>query len=168
MKYAAVLAVVLAQAAAANDAFPEPSDSQQGDAAPLSAVEAAAALAVPEGFRVELLAAEPTLRNPIAVSQDARGRLWVAENFTYAEGRLRFDRTLRDRVLVFDDADRDGLLDPPVVFTDNVQLLTGVAVGYGGVWLCCPPQILFIPDADGDLMPDGPAEVVLDGFEVGP
>ena len=168
MKYAAVLAVVLAQAAAAGDAFPEPSDSQQGDAAPLAAVEAAAALAVPEGFRVELLAAEPTLRNPIAVSQDARGRLWVAENFTYAEGRLRFDRTLRDRVLVFDDADRDGLLDPPVVFTDNVQLLTGVAVGYGGVWLCCPPQILFIPDADGDLVPDGPAEVVLDGFEVGP
>ncbi|NBP79241.1 hypothetical protein EBU58_00665 [bacterium] len=54
------------------------------------------------------------------------------------------------------------------MFTDAVQLLTGLAVGHGGVWLCCPPQILFIPDADGDLVPDGPAEVVLDGFDVGP
>jgi putative membrane-bound dehydrogenase-like protein len=173
MTRAMVLMIVLAQFAVAAsclaaDGFPEPYDSQQGDASPLPPAAAAAALEVPEGFTVELLAAEPTVRNPIAVSHDARGRLWIAENFTYAEGRLRFDRSLRDRVLVFDDADRDGELDEPVVFTDAVQLLTGLAVGHGGVWLCCPPQILFIPDADGDLVPDGPAEVVLDGFDVGP
>ena len=168
MKHAAGLLFVLAQAAVAADRFPEPYDSQEGDARPLPAAAAAAALEVPAGFEVTLLAAEPTVRNPIAVSHDARGRLWIAENFTYAEGRLRFDRTLRDRLLVFDDADHDGQLDEPVVFTDAVQLLTGVAVGHGGVWLCCPPQILFIPDADGDLVPDGPAEVVLDGFTVGP
>jgi putative membrane-bound dehydrogenase-like protein len=172
MKQMAVLAMLLAQVVAqgalANDAFPEPYDSQQGEARPLPPADAAAALEVPDGFDVSLLAAEPVVRNPIAVSQDAKGRLWIAENFTYAEGRLRFDRRLRDRVLVFDDADRDGHLDPPVVFTDAVQLLTSIAVGRGGVWLCCPPQILFIPDADGDLVPDGPAEVVLDGFDVGP
>jgi putative membrane-bound dehydrogenase-like protein len=168
LKAAFLVALVFLQRALPSDAFPEPYDSQQGDDRPIPAVEAAAALAVPDGFRVQLLAAEPTLRNPIAVSQDARGRLWVAENFTYAEGRVRFDRTLRDRVLVFDDADGDGRLDQPVVFSDNLQLLTSVAVGYGGVWLCCPPQILFIPDADGDLVPDGPAEVVLDGFDIGP
>ena len=170
MTYLLAIIVLLAtaQAAVATDAFPEPYDSQLGDGLPLPANEAAAAFGVPDGFRVDVLAAEPTIRNPIAISQDARGRLWVAENFTYAEGRLRFERGLRDRVLVFDDADGDGRLDEPVVFTDNVQLLTGVAVGYGGVWLCCPPQILFIPDADGDIVPDGPAEVVLDGFEIGP
>jgi len=168
--YLLVIIVLLAtaQSAAATDAFPEPYDSQPGDGLPLPANEAAAAFGVPDGFQVDVLAAEPTIRNPIAISQDARGRLWVAENFTYAEGRIRFERGLRDRVLVFEDADGDGRLDEPVVFTDNVQLLTGVAVGYGGVWLCCPPQILFIPDADGDLVPDGPAEVVLDGFEIGP
>ena len=165
---AIIMLLVSVRAAAATDAFPEPYDSQQGDGLPLPADEAAAAFQVPEGFQVDVLAAEPTIRNPIAISQDARGRLWVAENFTYAEGRLRFERGLRDRVLVFDDADGDGRLDEPVVFTDNVQLLTSVAIGYGGVWLCCPPQILFIPDADGDLVPDGPADVVLDGFEIGP
>ncbi|NBP79242.1 hypothetical protein EBU58_00670 [bacterium] len=113
MTRAMVLMIVLAQFAVAAsclaaDGFPEPYDSQQGDASPLPPAAAAAALEVPEGFTVELLAAEPTVRNPIAVSHDARGRLWIAENFTYAEGRLRFDRSLRDRVLVFDDADRDG------------------------------------------------------------
>jgi len=163
-----LLLVATACTAAADDAFPEPYDSQAGTGLPLPAPEAAAAFSVPDGFRVDVLAAEPVIRNPIAISQDARGRLWVAENFTYAEGRLRFERGLRDRVLVFDDADRDGRLDPPVVYTDAVQLLTSVAVGHGGVWLCCPPQILFLPDADGDLVPDGPAEVVLDGFAVGP
>ena len=169
MTYLLAIIVLLATAqAAATDAFPEPYDSQPGDALPLPPNEAAAAFGVPDGFQVDVLAAEPTIRNPIAISQDACGRLWVAENFTYAEGRIRFERGLRDRVLVFDDADGDGQLDEPVVFTDNVQLLTGVAIGYGGVWLCCPPQILFIPDADGDLVPDGPAEVVLDGFEIGP
>lgn len=169
MTYLVVLMMlVTAVGAAASDTFPEPYDSQPGDALPLPADEAAVAFHVPDGFQVDVLAAEPTIRNPIAINQDARGRLWVAENFTYAEGRLRFERGLRDRVLVFDDADGDGQLDEPTVFTDSVQLLTGVAVGYGGVWLCCPPQILFIPDADGDLVPDGPAEVVLDGFEIGP
>jgi putative membrane-bound dehydrogenase-like protein len=168
VKEALLLTLVLVQGAMAADVFPEPYNSQQGSESPLSAVEAAAALEVPTGFQVDLLASEPTLRNPIAVSQDARGRLWVAENFTYAEGSVRFDRSLRDRVLVFDDVDGDGRLEEPVVFADNLQLLTSVAVGYGGVWLCCPPQVLFIPDADGDLVPDGPAEVVLDGFDIGP
>ena len=47
-------------------------------------------------------------------------------------------------------------------------MLTSVEVGHGGVWLMCPPNLLFIPDADGDLVPDGEPEVMLDGFGVGP
>ena len=52
------------------------------------------------------------------------------------------------------------------VFIENLEKLTSVAVGHGGVWAMCPPQLLFIPDKDGDGVPDGPAQVVLDGFKV--
>ena len=95
-----------------------------------------------------------------------RGRLWIAENYTYAEQTQTFDLRLRDRVLIFEDADGDGRFDRRTVFTDDVQMLASVELGFGGVWLLCPPQLLFVPDRDGDDVPDGPAEVVLDGFSV--
>lgn len=149
--------------------FPAIYDSERAsDLQPMSAVEAAATMQVPEGFHVDLFAAEPDVRNPIAMAWDDRGRLWIAENYTYAERPLRFDRSLRDRVLIFEDRDGDGQADSRKVFTDSVQMLTSVEVGRGGVWLMCPPQLLFIPDADGDDVPDGPAQIVLDGFDIGP
>ena len=97
---------------------------------------------------------------------DRRGRLWVAENYTYADQSERFDLRLRDRVLIFEDTDGDGRADRRTVFTDDVQRLGSVELGLGGVWLLCPPRLLFVPDRDGNDMPDGPAEVVLDGFGV--
>ncbi len=149
------------------DDFPQPYNSEQDQSAqPLSPLEAAASLQVPDGFRVSVFAAEPEVRNPIAMSWDTRGRLWVAENYTYAERAKRFDLSLRDRVLIFEDTDADGVADRQTVFTDQIQMLTGIEVGFGGVWLMCPPRLLFIPDADGDDVPDGPAQVVLDGFDV--
>ena len=75
-----------------------------------------------------------------------------------------FDLRLRDRVLIFEDTDGDGRADRRTVFTDNVQRLGSVELGLGGVWLLCPPRLLFVPDRDGNDVPDGPAEVVLDGF----
>lgn len=133
---------------------------------PMSATEAAARMRVPAGFRVELFASEPEVQNPIAMAWDQRGRLWVAENYTYSDRTQRFDLSMRDRVLMFEDRDNDGRADRRTVFTDQVQMLTSVEVGNGGVWLMCPPQLLFIPDEDGDGQPDGPARVMLDGFEV--
>ncbi|PYM11210.1 MAG: cytochrome C, partial [Verrucomicrobia bacterium] len=54
------------------------------------------------------------------------------------------------------------------VFTDELQMLTSIEVGHGGVWVMCPPQLLFIPDRNGDDLPDGAPEVVLDGFTGSP
>src|SRR5205085_8384375 len=68
-------------------------------------------------------------------------------------------------VLIFEGTN-GGHFTKRTVFTDDVQMLTSVEVGHGGVWLMCPPQLLFIPDRNGDDKPDGPAEVVLDGFTV--
>ena len=146
--------------------FPKPHDTEKPGLAPLPAAEAAKRFGLPPGFRVDVFAAEPDVRNPIAACFDPRGRLWVAENYTYAERPAMFDLSLRDRVVVFEDADGDGKPEKRTVFLDTVQRLTSVAVGRGGVWLMCPPQLLFVPDADGDLKPDGPPIVVLDGFTV--
>jgi len=132
----------------------------------MDAAEVAAKMELPAGFKATLFASEPQVQNPIALAWDARGRFWVAENFTYAEAQQRFDLSFRDRVLVLEDSNGDGVADKRTVFTDQVQMLTSVEVGHGGVWLMCPPQVLYIPDKDHDLVPDGPAQVVLDGFTV--
>ena len=135
-------------------------------AAPPSPRESLAKLKLPPGFNATVFAAEPDVQNPIAMAWDASGRLWIAENYTYAERALKFDLHLRDRILIFEDKDGDGRFDSRRVFTDEVQRLTSVEVGHGGVWAMCPPQLLFIPEKDGDGVPDGPPEVVLDGFKV--
>ena len=162
----ALLALVLAPLARAGDDFPPAIDTEPDKGPVMPAGQAAAGFRVPDGFRVDVFAAEPDVRNPIALAWDARGRLWVAENYTYAERQARFDLRHRDRVLIFEDADGDGHFDKRTVFADDVQPLTSVEVGRGGAWLVCPPRVLFIPDRDGDDRPDGPAEVVLDGFNV--
>jgi putative membrane-bound dehydrogenase-like protein len=162
---ALLLAVALALP---GDDFPAPRDTGPETSGPRPAGEAAASFVLPEGFRVAVFAAEPDVRNPIAMAFDPKGRLWVAENYTYAERPTRFDLGLRDRVLIFEDADGDGRHDKRGVFLDDVQRLTSVELGRGGVWLMCPPQLLFVPDRDGDDTPDGPPEVLLDGFGVPP
>jgi len=150
-----------------DEAFPMPFNSEADRAAaPLAAAAAAAAMEAPAGLRVGVFAAEPDVQNPIAMTWDARGRLWVAENHTYAERPLRMDARLRDRVLILADRDGDGRADERRVFLDDLQQVTSIEVGLGGVWVLCPPRLLFVPDRDGDDVPDGPPQVILDGFDV--
>jgi putative membrane-bound dehydrogenase-like protein len=146
--------------------FPEPADTERSTATPLAPDEVVANAKLPPGFRLEVFAAEPDVRNPIAIATDGRGRLWVAENYTWAGNGLgTWDDTLRDRIVVFADHDGDGRPDERTVFWDGGTRLTSVAVGLGGVWVIDLPQVLFIPDRDDDLVPDGPPEVVLDGLD---
>ena len=166
---AAGLIATLAFTAGHAAEFPALYNSERDtNAAPPSPSESLARLKLPPGFKATVFAAEPDVQNPIAMAWDARGRLWVAENYTYAESGEKFDLHLRDRILIFEDADGDGHFDSRKVFTEEAQRLTSVEVGHGGVWALCPPQLLFFPDANGDDVPDGPAEVMLDGFNVQP
>ena len=119
----------------------------------------------PEGFRIELFAHEPQVLQPISITTDERGRLWVAENNTYAESKVNFDTTQRDRIVILEDTDGDGKCDKRTVFWDQAEKLTSVEVGFGGVWALCAPNLLFIPDRDRDDKPDGPPIVVLDGWD---
>ncbi|PYK97807.1 MAG: hypothetical protein DME19_14955, partial [Verrucomicrobia bacterium] len=148
--------------------FPVPYNSEPDPSGPMPAVEAVEKMRLPPGFKATVIAAEPDVQNPIAMAWDARGRLWVAENYTYAESGRKFDLNLRDRILIFEDKDGDGRFDTRKVFTDELQMLTSIEVGHGGVWVMCPPQLLFIPDRNGDDLPDGAPEVVLDGFTGSP
>jgi len=163
----AVLVLLTSGLPARGDEFPQIYNSEADkNAKPLAPQQAAAGFQVPEGFHVGVFASEPDVQNPIAMTWDSQDRLWIAENYTYAERSQRFDLSLKDRVLIFEDADGDGRAENRTVFTDQVQMLTGIEVGRGGVWLMCPPRLLFFPDKNRDDVPDGPAQVVLDGFEV--
>lgn len=164
---ALVVAVHALECTAQQDSpgFPEVYNSEREPGEPISPEEALSRLRLPAGFNATVFAAEPMVRNPIAACTDALGRVWVAENYTYAERAQRFDLSLSDRIVVLEDEDGDGMAEKRTVFADDLKVLTGIAVGRGGVWLMCPPQLLFIPDQNEDLVPDGRAQVKLDGFK---
>lgn len=138
-------------------------DAQAQDG-PLPPQEAAAALTLPEGFQATLFAGEPDVVQPIAMATDARGRLWVVECLSYPD--WTDEPTGRDRVVIFEDADGDGRHDSRKVFLDNGRNLSGIELGFGGVWLCSTPELIFVPDRNDDDVPDGPAEVLLDGWDL--
>jgi putative membrane-bound dehydrogenase-like protein len=161
-----VLLSALVHGLAAAGDFPDPPNTGSVSTLPLPPAAAAAGFRVPDGFHVNVFAAEPEVRNPVAMAWDTRGRLWVAENYTYSDSTQIFDLRLRDRVLILEDTNADGRADKRTVFIDSVQRLGSVELGFGGVWLLCPPQLLFVPDRDGNDVADGPAQVVLDGFGV--
>lgn len=128
----------------------------------LEAEAAAKAMELPPGFSVQVAAAEPDVQQPIALAIDDRGRLWVAEAYEYPnrapEGQGR------DRILIFEDTDRDGRFDRRTVFADKLNLVSGLEVGFGGVWVGAAPYLLFIPDRDGDDKPDSEPQILLDGW----
>jgi putative membrane-bound dehydrogenase-like protein len=129
----------------------------------LRPLESAKAIALPPGFRAELFAGEPDVRQPIAFAIDDRGRVWVAEAYAYP--RRQPEGQGRDRILVFEDRNRDGRFDRRTVFADDLNLVSGLEVGFGGVWVGAAPHLLYIPLAEGDEpKPAGPPRVLLDGW----
>jgi putative membrane-bound dehydrogenase-like protein len=133
--------------------------------------KAAAVMAVPEGFEVKLFAGEPDVRQPIALCLDDRGRLWVAEAYVYPRRRnynnplLPADQAKTgDRILIFEDTDGDGKFDKRTVFLEGLNLVSGLEVGFGGVWIGAAPYLLFVPMKDGEDKPAGPPQILLDGW----
>src|SRR5829696_10204387 len=110
------LGLALALGTSALAEVPEPYNSEKDSSQPLAPADAAAQWKLPEGFSMSVFAAEPDVRQPIAMAIDGRGRLWVAECYTYAEAKKGFDGSLRDRILIFEDTDGDGRFDRRIVF----------------------------------------------------
>ena len=128
----------------------------------LTAAEAAAKMVVPPGFKVQVGAAEPDVNQPIAMAIDDRGRVWIAEAYEYPvrapEGKGR------DRIIIFEDTDLNGSLDKRTVFAEKLNLVSGIEVGFGGVWVGAAPYLMFIPDKNGDDVPDSEPQILLDGW----
>lgn len=136
-------------------------DKQPEIEAPLPPEDAADAMIVPDGFDVTLFAGEPDLKQPIGFCIDDRGRLWVAEAYSYPKHTAE---PANDRIVIFEDTDNDGRFDERTVFYDKLNYVSGIEVGFGGAWVMSPPYFYFIPDSDGDDVPDGEPELILDGF----
>ena len=124
--------------------------------------ETTAQMFVPDGFSVDVIAAEPDVHQPMAFTFDAKGRLWVVEGHCYPQRRPEGEGL--DRVLIFSDDDSNGSFESREVFIEGLNLVSGLEIGYGGVWIGAAPELLFIPDADGDDVPDSEPRVLLDGF----
>ncbi|MBI2927515.1 MAG: dehydrogenase [Verrucomicrobia bacterium] len=126
------------------------------------AEQTVAQMYLPEGFRAELVVAEPDVHQPVAFAWDERGRVWVVEAYSYPTKRPAGQGL--DKIVIFEDREGDGKFETRKVFAEGLNLVSGLEVGYGGVWLGAAPELLFIPDRNHDDKPGGPPQVLLDGF----
>ena len=153
MKLVTALYCLPILAAAAADVLPWRFDEPPNE--PYSPQEAIQHMKVPEGFRLELVASEPDIVNPIAMRFDDRGRIFITESIEYPRKPAGPGR---DRLKILEDTDDDGRADKVTIFLDGLNIPTGVAVGYGGVWVLNAPDLLFVRDRDNKR------EVVVTGF----
>ncbi len=158
MRSLALAAVFFSCAQAVFGQVPHGQDKPPGPA--LSPQEAIKQMTVPPGFSVELVASEPDIVNPVAMTIDEKGRFWITESLVYPR---REAGKGRDRIKVLEDTDGDGKCDKFTIFAEGLNIPSGIAVGHGGVWVANSPDILFMQDTDGDLKADK-TEVVVTGF----
>ncbi|MDB6004358.1 MAG: hypothetical protein JWR15_1345, partial [Prosthecobacter sp.] len=147
--------------------------------------EARAKMSVPEGYEVRCFAHEPMVQNPVAMTWDHRGRLWIVEAYEYPEGtplpenQRPFggeakddkyhpmpklgDKIPRDRVIILEDTNNDGEADKRTVFVEGLNLASAIICGDDGIYIGQQPHLLHFRDDDGDDKPDA-WRVVLTGF----
>ncbi|GAB4148999.1 MAG: hypothetical protein Tsb009_23110 [Planctomycetaceae bacterium] len=150
---------------------------------PLSPQETVKRMQLPPGFKATVFAAEPDIVQPMAMTFDDRGRLWVVECLSYPDwidpdGKHIVNRRKkivpkdksrlqgRDRITILEDTNGDGKHDKKTVFFDKGKNFTGIEYGYGGVWVTAVPYLIFIPDKNRDDKPDGPPKILLDGWDM--
>ncbi len=153
---ATLLLGVLAQSTWAADDGPAPPKS------PLSPEEARALFQVDAGLRVELVASEPQIESPVAMSFDEKGRLWVVEMLDYPNGPAPGGKP-EGRIKVLEDADGDGRFESSKVFAEGLLYANGVFPWKNGAVVTMAPQIVFLSDNDGDGVSDK-QEVLYEGF----
>jgi putative membrane-bound dehydrogenase-like protein len=127
--------------------------------------EAVRRVLVPQGFRVELAAAEPQVLDPVAFDWDSAGRLWVVEMADYPEGMDNAGQP-GGRIRVLADADGDGRYESSSLFADGLNFPNGCLTWRDGVIVTAAPEILFLADDDGDGRADR-REVLVSGLAEG-
>ncbi|HYE19557.1 MAG TPA: c-type cytochrome [Tepidisphaeraceae bacterium] len=153
--------------------------------APLAPAEALKQFKPKPGYAVDLIAAEPIVRQPLNIQFDARGRMWVVNyaQYPFPAGlkvveydryiRAKFDKTPlpppagdkgADFITIHEDTDNDGTFDKVKTVVDGLNIATSVLPDHDGFWVTNPPYLLYYPDANHDDAPDGPPVVHLSGF----
>ncbi|HCR29572.1 MAG TPA: dehydrogenase, partial [Opitutae bacterium] len=133
----------------------------------LSPEEAVEKMTVADGLEVNLYASEPAITQPMAFCWDDRGRLWVAENRDYETRKTGFSADGNSRILILEDEDGDGKMDTRKVFMEGIPFPAAIAWGFDGLWLGAPPNLLFVPDRNGDDKADvDDIEVRLTGWGI--
>ncbi|AWM39984.1 Cytochrome c [Gemmata obscuriglobus] len=152
-------------------------DNRKGSGQPyLKPDETVAKFKVADEFEVKLFAGEPQVVNPVAFTIDEKGRVWVVECFEYPN-RTPKGKAPRDRIVILEDTDGDGVCDKRTVFAEGkdfpvpeerakaglgaFDLCTGIEVGHGGVFVGAAPYLYFIENKNDK---PGKFEVLLKGF----
>jgi putative membrane-bound dehydrogenase-like protein len=117
-----------------------------------SPADALKSMQLPGGFKAELIAAEPDLVQPMAFTFDERGRIWVVEGNSYPKPREVGKG--QDRIKILEDKDGDGIFETKKIFCEGLNLVSGIELGFGGVWVGAAPYLMFIPDKDHNDRPD--------------
>ena len=121
---------------------------------------------VADGYKIELFADEkrfPDLANPVQVSFDNKGRLWVATMASYPHYRIG-DPLPKDKLIIFEDTDNDGKADKQTNFADDLHIPIGFEIAHDGVYVSQSGSLVFLQDTDGDDKYDQ-KEVLLSGFD---
>lgn len=134
-------------------------------APPLSPDDALGTFRLPEGFEIELAAAEPQVVDPASFQWGADGRLWVVEMRDYPSG-IDGQGKPGGVVKLLEDHDADGRYETATVFLDGIPFPTGVMPWRNGVLISTAPDILYAEDTDGDGRADK-KEVLFTGFSPG-
>ena len=141
--------------------LPENGDDLQ----PLEPDEALETIYLPEGFEVDLIAAEPLTKDPVAFDWDLNGRLWVVEMADYPYG-MDGNGQAGGRIRVLEDRDADGIMDYSSLFAEGLNFPNGLLIWRDGVIVTAAPDILFLRDTDGDGKADS-KEVLITGLGEG-
>ena len=164
---------------------------RKGDHDPYPPAESLKRFRVLADLTIALAVGEPEVRQPLSLSFDERGRLWVMQYLQYPDPaglkmisrdqHLRTvwdrvpppppytrpeDRAFRgaDKITIHEDTRGNGVFDKHTTFVDGLNIATSCARGRGGVWVLNPPYLLFYADRNNDDVPDGAPEVHLEGF----
>ena len=169
----------------ASDSFAQGTVPKEEAPPPLSPGDAQKQFKAAKDLEVELVVAEPEIAQPLSISFDDRGRMWVLQyrQFPNPNGlkpvkvdnwlRTKYDKIPEpppkgpkghDRISIYEDKNGDGKADSVKHFVSDLNLASGMALGKGGVFVVQSPYLLFYPDRNQDDVPDGDPEVLLTGF----
>lgn len=180
-----IIGVVIAVVVLGSLAHAQPGKDPKPATPKLTPKEAAKSFKVADDLRFDQVLAEPIVKQPLSMSFDERGRLWLVQYLQYPhpEGlkilsrdvfwRVVYDKVPaappnhvrgKDIVSIHESTKGDGVYDKHIVFLDGLNIVTSVARGRGGLWVLNPPYLLFYPMKDGVDKPAGDPVVHLQGF----